>query len=103
MKNQGSPVDFVIPEEGAIAVASPIALVNGCSNEDNAKAFIDYVLSEEGQELLASLNTTPARSGIEVPEGVLSLDTLKLMPSDMTYISENSAEIKDQFNQLFGE
>ncbi len=103
MKNQGSPVDYVIPEEGAVAVASPIALVNGSSHEETAKAFIDYVLSEEGQELLASLNTTPVRSGIKNPEGVLSLDTLKLIESDSAYISEHSAEIKEQFNQLFGE
>ena len=103
MKNQGSPVDFVIPEEGAVAVASPIALVNGCANEDTAKAFIDYVLSQEGQTLLASLNTTPVRKGIETPEGVLSLDTLNLMESDSSYISGHSAEIKDQFNQIFGE
>ena len=103
MKEQGSPVDYVIPEEGAVAVASPIALVNGCANEDTAKAFIDYVLSDEGQNLLASLGTTPVKKGIETPEGVLSLDTLKLMEADGAYISEHSAEIKDRFNAIFGE
>lgn len=103
MKEQGSPVDYVIPEEGAVAVASPIALVNGCANEDTAKAFIDYVLSDEGQNLLASLGTTPVKKGIETPEGVLSLDTLELMESDSAYISGHSAEIKDRFNEIFGE
>ena len=103
MKNQGSPVDFVIPEEGAIAVASPIAIVNGCPNEETGKAFVEYVLSEEGQTLLASLNTTPVRTGIDTPEEVLSLDTLNLMDSDAEFISKNSADIKNRFKEIFGE
>lgn len=103
MKNQGSPVDFVIPEEGAIAVASPIAQVKGGKNADNAQLFIEYVLSEEGQTLLADLKTTPVRSGIETPDEVLSLDTTKFMMSDSAYISQNSNDIKNQFNTIFSE
>ena len=102
MKNQGSPVDFVIPEEGVIAVASPIALVKGGKNTQNGQMFLEYILSEEGQTLLASLKTTPARSGIETPDEVLSLDNTKFMQSDSAYISQNTNDIKNQFNTIFG-
>lgn len=50
-RNSGFPVEFVYPEVTAIVPAN-IGLVNGAKNADAGKRFIQYTLSDEGQELL---------------------------------------------------
>lgn len=102
MKEQGSPVDFVIPEEGAIAVASPIAKLKDCKNPELAELFIDFTLSAEGQEILVTLNTTPVRTDVETPDNVLSLADITVMEDSKGYLS-NADEVKNNFNAIFGE
>lgn len=102
MKNEGSPVDFVIPEEGAIAVASPIAKLADCPNPELAELFMDYVLSVEGQEVLVSLNTTPVRTDVETGGNVMSLDEITVMEDAKGYL-KNADEVKTRFAAIFGE
>ena len=50
-KSSGFPTEFVYPSVTAIVPAN-IGLVAGAKNAENAKKFIDYTLSAEGQLLL---------------------------------------------------
>ena len=50
-KSSGFPTEFVYPSVTAIVPAN-IGIVAGAKNAENAKKFIDYTLSTEGQELL---------------------------------------------------
>jgi len=50
-KSSGFPTEFVYPSVTAIVPAN-IGLVAGAKNAENAKKFIDYTLSPEGQQLL---------------------------------------------------
>ena len=50
-KASGFPIGFVYPSVTAIVPAN-IGMVAGAKNAENAKKFIDYTLSPEGQELL---------------------------------------------------
>ena len=50
-KYSGFPVDFVYPQMTSIVPAN-IALIAGGKNAPEAKAFIQFALSQEGQELL---------------------------------------------------
>ena len=102
MKDEGSPVDFVIPAEGAVVVASPIAKLANCPNPELANLFIDYVLSAEGQSVLVSLNTTPVRTDVETGENVMSLDEITVMEDAKGYL-KTADEVKTQFNAIFGE
>ncbi len=50
-KNSGFPVDFVYPSVTAIVPAN-IALVAGAKSPEAGKRFVQFTLSEEGQQLL---------------------------------------------------
>ncbi len=50
-KASGFPTDFVYPSETAIVPAN-IGMVKGAKNPAGAKRFMEYALSEEGQEIL---------------------------------------------------
>ncbi|HET8563933.1 MAG TPA: extracellular solute-binding protein, partial [Candidatus Binatia bacterium] len=47
----GQPVDFVYPSLTSVVPAS-VAIVKGGPNPDNARAFVNYLLSEPGQLVL---------------------------------------------------
>jgi putative spermidine/putrescine transport system substrate-binding protein len=55
-------VEFVIPQEGSIAVPYVMSLTAGAPHADNAKKVLDFVLSDEGQALWANAYLRPVRA-----------------------------------------
>ncbi|MCW7542359.1 ABC transporter substrate-binding protein [Aurantimonas litoralis] len=98
----GSPVNFVFPEEGVSAVTEPVAILKTAQNPEAAKAFVDFVLSEDGQKLAASQGYLPARDGIEAPAGFPARDAIKLMPFDAAKALADEEANKKRFAELFG-
>lgn len=98
---EGSPVKFIYPSEGVPAVTEPIALAAGAKNADAAKKFIDFVLSEDGQEVEAQLGYVPIRPGAPVPEGLKGVDDLNVMQGDIKQLYGEVDGAKDRFKTMF--
>jgi iron(III) transport system substrate-binding protein len=101
-KLKGSPVEFVFPEEGVSAVTEPVAILSSAKNPEAAKAFVDFLLSKEGQELASSQGFLPAHPDVEPPKGFPTLKQIKLMPLDTEKALQNDKEYKKKFAELFG-
>ncbi|MDY8109283.1 ABC transporter substrate-binding protein [Fulvimarina sp. 2208YS6-2-32] len=99
---KGAPVNFTFPEEGVSAVTEPVAILSGAKNPDAAKAFVDFLLSEEGQTLASSQGYLPARDGIAAPEGFPQRDEIKLMAFDPAKALADEEANKKRFSELFG-
>ena len=54
LKNEGEPIQYMAPQEGALAWLDGLAMPVGARNIDAAYAFIDYIYSPEVGGLLAS-------------------------------------------------
>ena len=50
-KKAGAPIEMVVPCEGTGYELGGLSIIKGARNLDNAKLFVDYVLSAEGQEV----------------------------------------------------
>lgn len=50
-RDSSNRVGYVSPAGGSVSSVDPIALLRGAKNQDVARAFIDYVLSIDGQKL----------------------------------------------------
>ncbi|MGR3200397.1 MAG: ABC transporter substrate-binding protein, partial [Paracoccus sp. (in: a-proteobacteria)] len=101
-KAEGSPVEFVFPEEGVSYVTEPVAIMSSAKNMEGAQKFVDFVLSAEGQELVLDMGYIPARDGMGVPEGFPAREDIKLMAFDPAEALENSEANKGKFAELFG-
>src|SRR6185503_10257952 len=77
-QKKGSPVTFVFPAEGVSAVTEPVAALKSSKNPAAALAFIDFILSKEGQELAVSQGYLPARRDVRPPDGFPPLADVKL-------------------------
>lgn len=98
---KGAPVKFVYPEEGVPVVTEPIGIVKGSANENLAKLFEDFVLSEDGQKFTAAIGYTPVRKGVKAPEGLKSIDDMKLITGDIKTLVDNREADKKKFGDLF--
>lgn len=101
-KQEGSPVELIYPSEGVPVITEPIGILKGAQNPDAAKAFVDYVLSEEGQKLAADLGYTPIRKGIEAPEGLKSLEEIKVLSADIAELEASREADKKKFGEMMG-
>lgn len=98
----GATLAFMYPEENLISITSPIALVEGCANEDNGKLLYDYILSQEGQQILIDNNLNSVRSDMSSGEG-MSIPEIEAasLPVDDEEMAENSDTVLEQFDEIF--
>lgn len=82
---EGSPVGIVFPDQGEgqiglISNATSAAIVKGVKNTAAAQAFLDFLISEEGQKLFAEGNYEyPMLAGVALKEGVEPLENFRLV------------------------
>ncbi len=65
--DKGATLALVYPPE-TLVIPSPIAIMKGSKNLEAAKKFVDFVLSKEGQTIIAKEGTLPVRTDVEVPD-----------------------------------
>lgn len=102
-KAKGAPVEFVYPSEGVSVISEPVAVLSTTANPHAAKAFVDFLISREGQELTASQGYMPAHPDVEPPEGFPDVEDIKLMSFDPAAALESSEADKKRFARIFGQ
>jgi iron(III) transport system substrate-binding protein len=65
--DKGAPLALVYPAE-LIVIPSPIAILKGGPNNEAAKKYVDFVLSREGQAILANEGMLPVRADVTIPD-----------------------------------
>jgi len=63
LKRRGAPIDWV-PVQPVVARAQGIAITRNAPHPQAAAAFVDFVLSPEGQELLNSMGRVPVSTRV---------------------------------------
>ncbi|MQY42599.1 extracellular solute-binding protein [Epibacterium sp. SM1969] len=101
-KAEGSPVEFVFPEEGVSYVTEPVAILSTAKNVPAAQKFVDFVLSQNGQDLVLEMGYIPARNDMGVPAGFPARDEIKLMAFDPAKALADADANKAKFADVFG-
>ena len=101
-KAEGAPVEFVFPEEGVSYVTEPVAILSTAQNPDAAKAFVDFILSREGQELAAAQGYLPAHPEVTPPAGFPARSEIRLLDFDPARALAEDVDNKLRFTDLFG-
>ena len=74
--------------------------MKGSPHPNAAKAFQEFLLGRDVQELLPREHIYSARTDVAGPEGNPPLDAIKLRPVDYDYIEAESARIKRRFGEI---
>lgn len=68
---EGYELEVVHPEEGLVATLGCTAIVDGCENLEQARAWVDFVTGQACQQLIASEALgRPVREDVGDPEGL---------------------------------
>ncbi|QBR49517.1 ABC transporter substrate-binding protein [Erwinia sp. QL-Z3] len=94
----GEAIKVIFPESGTVVAPRPMMILKSTQHAADAKAFIDYVLSPEGQGLVADAWLMPARSDIGAKRPLLS--DLKILPAQSEAKSDRAAVLQ-RFGKLF--
>jgi iron(III) transport system substrate-binding protein len=91
----GSPIEIVYPEPGGIAIYSPIAVVVD-ADRNEARAFVEHVLSVDGQTAVAATGWQPVR-----PEVAWSEETGPLVFPDWSALFDRQSDLMDEYRSIF--
>lgn len=83
LKTKGAPIDWIAVEP-LIGLATGVALVKDAPHPNAAKLFLDFLLSREGQEVMAAEGYFSARRDVESPIVRQVSKSLKVLPLSMT-------------------
>lgn len=96
--NKGEPLNIYYPAGGTVVNPRPAMILNTAPNMDNAKAFIDYLFSDEAQQLVADAYLLPGRSDVKC-EGRTNLEDIPQIECDwdamMAIASDSAAKINE--------
>lgn len=93
----------IYPEEGIPLIVNPVAIINQTDHPEEAKIFLDFLLSGRGQELMQRLNYKYSiREGMAPLDGIPSLDNLNILrPKNGTEYARKRSEYIQEFNSFF--
>jgi iron(III) transport system substrate-binding protein len=79
-KRKGAPVDWVA-QDPVFTKFQPIGIGAKAPHPNAAKLFVDFILSEDGQKIIASFGRVPTRRGVSTT--VQGLDKLNFVIDDI--------------------
>ena len=102
---ESDDVDFIFLDQqvngaGTLIMPNAISLIKGSPNIENAKIFINYLLSSETETKLAkSCAQMPLIQGTKIPQNIPSLDSIIPMQIDYKKTSDKLEEIQPWLKQ----
>ena len=100
LKRRGAPVDWSATSDPIVTSINVVALSAKAPHPNGAKLLINYILSEEGQNIIRDVSRVPVRPGVKPLAAKLDQSTLKIryVPADMF---RKIPEYEKEFREIF--
>ena len=95
----GEPLNIYYPASGTVVNPRPAMIMNTTPNVDNAKAFIDFLFSDEAQQMVAEAYLLPGRSDIQC-EGRTNLAEIPQIPTDWNAMMDVADDTAARLNEI---
>ena len=97
---EGYPIEVIVPEQTAYEIGGS-AIVNGAPNENNAKAFMDWLHSETVSEFVVNTrNNYSVHEDMKAPEGMVPFKEIDLVDYDREVASDMKEDVISKFETL---
>lgn len=91
-------------EEGVVVNVDGVAIIKGAKNMDNAKKFIDFIISQEFQQKMVEISPPrrPVRTDVTIPENssMSPSSEINQIQVDYDYIAENKTAMQAKFQDI---
>lgn len=96
----GESIEVIFPESGTVVAPRPMMIMASTQQPAEAQQFIDFVLSEQGQQRVAERYLMPARADMEALRPTIS--ELNVIDVDADAIADRDA-ILSTFREVMGQ
>ena len=100
--SRGNPVGVIIPEEGAVLMASPTSIMKNARHPNASKLFLEFMHGKEAAEIVRDEYGSPLRADVEPRPGVLKVTEMKLIQPSVDEIVKGIPEVIEQWRDTFG-
>lgn len=102
LARDGAPVEVVYPEEGTVFTPSTAGIVKNCAHLENAKLFIDFLLSQEVQNIFCNeLGYSSRADDVTIRSTSAPPTDVKTVVLDQAYVNEHKEEITDKYMDAY--
>jgi iron(III) transport system substrate-binding protein len=92
---------LVYPEEGAVWLPTGTAIVKDCKNLDEAKEFIDFLLSDECQQIISKLTIRGTNTTITPTNKFMKpMSEIKVAVEDLEFTAKNKTAWQQKYADL---
>lgn len=96
---KGEPLSIYYPATGTVINPRPAMIMNTAPNADNAKAFIDFLYSDEAQQMVAEAYLLPGREDIKC-ENRTNLEDIPQIPTDWDVMMGVASDTAAKLNEI---
>lgn len=97
----GADVTVVYPEEGAVWLPASAAIIKDAPNMEQAKAFIDYLISDEAQQIISGLTVRGTNTSIKsTNEFMKPMSEINVAYEDIKYCADHKAEWQAKYADI---
>lgn len=94
----------VYPEEGSVWLPAASAIVAGAKNLKNAKLFLDFLISDECQTIIAGLTNRPVNTKIvQTNQYMKPFSEIKLVFEDIEYVASKKSTYQGYWTEIWAE
>ena len=100
--NDGVDVKVIYPKEGTVFLPGNAAIIKNAKHMENAKKFIDFLLSQDIQDKLGTETTIrPIRKNAKTNKNMKSMTEINIATEDSEYVIQNKSAILKKYNDIF--
>lgn len=97
--NKGEPLAIYYPSSGTVINPRPAMILKTSHNLENAKKFVDYLLSDDAQKLVADAYLLPGRSDVAC-DNRTNVSDIPTLATDWSWMMEHASNIAAKLNEL---
>lgn len=97
--NKGEPISIYYPATGTVVNPRPAMIMNTAPNVDNAKAFIDFLYSDEAQQMVADAYLLPGRSDVQC-DNRTNLADIPQLPTEWDAMMDVASDTAAKLNEI---
>ena len=99
---EGLPIELVWPVEGVVMNSDGIAAVKDCPHPENAKKFIDYLISETYQNIMLNndVQLRPVLDNLETEMTLTPVSEMNKISVDYEYLAANKPQMLDHAKDI---
>jgi iron(III) transport system substrate-binding protein len=94
---KGEKLAIHYPKEGTVVALRPAFVQQGAPHREEARKLVDFMLSEEGQNLVAKTFLIPARSDIQSQRPTPG--EFKMLAPDWAFVEKSQTQLVERFRK----